>query len=72
MRGRTIDPEKASLHRAAQEVSMGKAKLKDLAARGEISCVNSDPWQFNLETLRQEIKSRKERILKEMREKGVY
>lgn len=66
-KGRTINPKAASLRHASMEVKISRGKLKSLAANGEVSCINSDPWQFDIEVLRDEIEKRKNRILAEIK-----
>lgn len=63
---RTVNPKAASLRHASREVGLSREHLKKLVARREISCVNADPLQFDMDVLRAEIKRRNERIIEEM------
>jgi len=67
---RTVNPKAASLRHAARETNRSRDRIKAMLAKGELSCVSVDPLQFNMDTLRKEIKARDERLLKEIQKKG--
>lgn len=64
---RTVNEKAASLRHASREMKLSREQLKKLVARREISCVNADPLQFDMEILRLEIKDRNERIISGMK-----
>ena len=66
---RTVDEKAASLRHASREMKLSRDRLKSLVARREISCVNADPVQFDMEVLRRELKERNEKIINGMKGK---